>query len=345
MMGQLTFAKRIAQSNFMRLPRPYKLLLALTYRCNAKCLTCNIWKRKVEGELALEDLRTFFAKNNHFSWVNLTGGEIFLRRDLPDILKTILTECKGLCLLNFATNGLQPKRIDWVLAEMPAHAVARTIATISIDAPAGINDRIRGVKGSFKKSVETFSRLWELERKDLSVYFGLTLSNHNVGMLQDIFDALKEEIPTLRYQDLHVNVAHSSPHYYFNKGNDVASNEDIMRDVKVHYAKQPRIPHSTVQFLEKRYLHHLLRYLNTKKTPIPCHALSASCFIDPQGMVYPCIIYDRPLGNLREVDFDLGRIWKKQESLALQQDIKNGKCPNCWLACEAYQSIMGGLLR
>ncbi len=344
-MGKITFAKRIVQSNFSRLQKPYKLLLALTYRCNARCLTCNIWKRKPTSELTLEEIKTLFAKNNYFSWVNLTGGEIFLRKDLPDILNAIFTECKDLCLLNFTTNGLQPRLAEIILAEMPTHPVARTIVTVSVDGPEKTNDRIRGVKGDFSKSVETFHRLQALERKDLSVYFGITLSNHNAGILQETYQALKCEIPLLHYQDLHVNVVHSSPHYYFNKGKDMANSEGIMRDIKEHYAKQPRIPHSIVQFLEKRYLHHLQRYLETGKTPMPCQALSDSCFIDPQGTLYPCIIYNKALGNVRDVGFDLEKIWDKNETRRLQKEIKRKECPNCWLACEAYQSIMGGMIR
>lgn len=346
-MGKLRFAVQIAQSNFRRLRKPYKLLFALTYRCNARCLTCNIWKRKPTSELNTEEIQRFFAKNNHFHWVNLTGGEILLRSDLPEILRTIHSECKGLCLLNFATNGLQPSRTERILAEMPTHAVARTIVTVSVDGPPRLNDRIRGVKGDFRKSVETFRRLKALQRRDLEVYFGITLSDYNAGKLKQTFHALKEEIGSLRYQDIHINIAHSSPHYYFNEEQgELATKEEIMRDMEEHYAKQPRITLDAVRFLEKRYVYHLHQYLMTKKRSLQCRALSASCFIDPQGTVYPCVMYNKPLGNLRDVDFNLDRIWNKQETVALQQDIVKDRCPvDCGLACELYQSILGRLLR
>jgi radical SAM protein with 4Fe4S-binding SPASM domain len=75
-----------------------------------------------------------------------------------------------------------------------------------------------------------------------------------------------------------------------------------------------------------------------------CHALSASCFVDSWGNVFPCTIYDRKLGSLRDVDYDLRRIWNSDFALQTQKEIWNYDCPQCWTPCEAYQSIMGNFL-
>jgi radical SAM protein with 4Fe4S-binding SPASM domain len=72
-----------------------------------------------------------------------------------------------------------------------------------------------------------------------------------------------------------------------------------------------------------------------------CHSLRSSCFIDPFGVVYPCITYTRPLGSLRETAMDLGAIWRTAATANTQREIWDGQCPQCWTACEAYQSILG----
>jgi radical SAM protein with 4Fe4S-binding SPASM domain len=72
--------------------------------------------------------------------------------------------------------------------------------------------------------------------------------------------------------------------------------------------------------------------------------LRASCFIDPWGVVYPCIAYSKPLGRLRETGMRLEPIWIAAETAQLQGEIWQGNCPNCWTACEAYQSILGNTL-
>ncbi len=77
---------------------------------------------------------------------------------------------------------------------------------------------------------------------------------------------------------------------------------------------------------------------------MPCHALRASCFIDPWGVVYPCITYSRPIGRLRETGMRLDPIWNAHETTQLQREIWKGQCPQCWTACEAYQSILGNVL-
>jgi radical SAM protein with 4Fe4S-binding SPASM domain len=82
----------------------------------------------------------------------------------------------------------------------------------------------------------------------------------------------------------------------------------------------------------------------TGTTPMRCHALSASCFIDSWGNVFPCTIYDRKLGSLRDVDYDLRRIWSKPIAVETQREIWRYDCPQCWTPCEAYQSIMGNFL-
>ena len=77
---------------------------------------------------------------------------------------------------------------------------------------------------------------------------------------------------------------------------------------------------------------------------MPCHALRASCFIDPWGVVYPCITYSKPMGRLRDTGMRLEPIWNHAETAQVQREIWKGQCPQCWTACEAYQSILGNTL-
>jgi hypothetical protein len=40
----------------------------------------------------------------------------------------------------------------------------------------------------------------------------------------------------------------------------------------------------------------------------------------------------------------LDPIWNAHETRRLQSEIWKGQCPQCWTACEAYQSILGNVL-
>ena len=100
-----------------------------------------------------------------------------------------------------------------------------------------------------------------------------------------------------------------------------------------------------MNYLERSYLKQVRRYLETERTPMRCHALRSSCFIDSWGNVFPCTIYDQKIGNLRESEFDLARIWNSERARTLQKEIWEYQCPQCWTPCEAYQSIVGNFLR
>jgi hypothetical protein len=56
-------------------------------------------------------------------------------------------------------------------------------------------------------------------------------------------------------------------------------------------------------------------------------------------------MWDAPLGNLRDSAFDLRGLWQGERALVLRREIEARRCPNCWTPCEAYQSILGNLVR
>src|SRR5271154_1984922 len=94
------------KSNLTTLSRPYKITFSMTYGCQSRCLTCDIWKMKPTGELDLREVQAFAKKNDYFKWIELTGGEPFLRSDIVDIVKTFKENSKDLYVLTMPTNSL-----------------------------------------------------------------------------------------------------------------------------------------------------------------------------------------------------------------------------------------------
>ena len=93
------------KSNFANLEKPYKLTFAITYRCQSRCLTCNIWQMKPTNELGLDEIRKF-AMANSFKWIEITGGEPFLRSDIVEVVKAFLEGSKDLYIVTIPTNSL-----------------------------------------------------------------------------------------------------------------------------------------------------------------------------------------------------------------------------------------------
>ncbi len=335
--------RNIAASNLREPHLPFKLTLILTYWCQLKCNMCNIWKRRPEGELTAEELKMFFRKNSHFSWVNVSGGEIFLRPDIQEVLESILDESKSLYLLDFPTNGFQTRRIVETVKSLLARKPPRFLVTVSVDGDEKLHDEIRGVEGSFDHAIETFSRLRQLRTRSFRPFLGMTLQPLNVDRVETTLAAIRKRIPHFEKDELHVNLIHESGHYYDNVGTDRPTPEQSLAAMEQVRKLRGSSLHP-VAYLESRYQKLARRFLETGKTPLPCHALSSSVFIDSVGQVLPCSIYDRPLGNLRDHDFDLSLLWQETEARQLAKDIRAGSCPQCWTPCEAYQTILANLL-
>jgi MoaA/NifB/PqqE/SkfB family radical SAM enzyme len=322
---------------------PVKVNLCLTYWCQYRCRTCNIWQRKPVDELTTDEVVAFVRENPHITWADLTGGEIFLRPDIETSLEAIVTGWRRLALLHFPTNGFLTDRIVRAVEGIAGRGPARTIITVSLDGDEALNDEIRGLKGGFRRQIETFKALRRI--RGVTTVFGVTLSSSNVGRFTETFEACARECPGLTIEDVHLNVAQVSGHYYGNSDLEhIRPDPDAVRSELRVYRAHKGWPRSPQQWLERSYLRHLETFLTTGRTPMPCHALRASCFIDPWGVVYPCITYARPVGRLRDTGMRLEPLWNAAGTVGLQQEIWQGQCPQCWTACEAYQSILGNLL-
>lgn len=340
-------ASRIVASNLGELALPYRLTFAVTNRCQARCAMCNIWQKPVQDELSLAEIDLFFSKANRLSWINLTGGELFQRPDITDILLSVINRSRDLYLLNFPTNGIQTDTIvaavDSVLQRT---ALPRLIVSVSIDGPRPLHDAIRGTSGCWEQAVATFRLLRERRSPRFSVFLGHTLQAANLGQFDATYAACAALLPGLTCDDFHLNLAHTSGHYYDN------ADRDALPDV-AHTAAQldeiasrrSRSLFDPISFIERRYHRHVRRYIEEGRVPLICQASAASCFIDPAGIVYPCSVYDAPIGSLREHDMDLYRLWRTAPRSAIRQAVRRGNCPGCWTPCEAYQTILANLLK
>ena len=335
---------RVLLSNFRRSPLPFKLTFILTYRCDCRCQMCNIWKRKVENEMTAEEVARFFAENRGFSWVNLSGGEIFTRRDLQEIAESVIRSNRDLYLLDFPTTGQQTEKIVSGVEQILAKDPPRLLVTCSLDGAGKKHDEVRRRKDAFENVTNTYEALRGLGAKNLGVFFGVTLSRFNQGELFQIYESVRERLPWITVRDFHVNLAQESAHYYQNQGMGLPREEEALRDMDAFLLKKG-LPLHPVAWLESRYQRLLRRFYRTGKSPLPCKALSSSVFIDPHWTIYPCSMWDAPLGNLRDTGFRLKPIWDAAETRARRLEIKEEKCPHCWTPCEAYQTVLGNLPR
>jgi len=324
-----------------------KVNLSVTHACNYRCKTCNIWRKYLENpelkdqELTLSEYSEFFRANQGIIWLSLTGGEPFLRRDLAGIMISALENIDKLRVINVATNGSSPKRIEKSLSEV-LHSVKKPVyisVEVSLDGKEFVHNEIRGVRDAYQRSLETFRRLRrlkeEVDAEFFDVKFEYTMSKYNSGMLKETIEELAEE-ESIGPDDFIITFAHKS-FFYDNLESDVSSETDIMlKEVSWFLENYPK--KDLFDRVARSYLKMSIKYFGEKWRP-PCVAGEHSCFINPYGDVYPCITMNYPLGNLRSDGFSLHEILNNNRSQEFRRKIREA-CVTCWTSCEAYPTII-----
>jgi len=340
------FLKRLIQSHWDGLKAPYKYFFVVTKKCGSKCMYCKIWKEIPQDELKLEEyLQIARGIGSKMSWLNITGGEPTDRSDLVEVIRIFKQECPRLLFVNFTSNGLQPDRLKAMAEKIVALNFGKVVINISLDGPPEVNDRIRGVQGSFEKAMESFLLLKKI--KGLKTKLGLTLYSQNVGLIEETYLSAKRLYPALRKSDLHLNVPHQSEHYYGNS--QVKISTDDYRDQIVGAIEKFRKTTgllsyiSGTNFVEYLYQKRIPEYLNRKKSPLDCKALQSSVYISEKGVVFPCTIWNKPLGSLVDSNYDLSKVAQTDAYKKARLEVREKACPNCWTPCEAFTSILGSI--
>ncbi len=332
------------KNNFAQLKHPYKLNFAITYWCQSRCLTCNIWQLKPKGELTLDEIREFARKNNHFRWIGITGGEPFLRSDIVDIIEAFVKYNKDLYLLTIPTNSLT--NFDMLMGKIERIlqlGIPKVSITLSLDGYREMHDKVRGVPGNFDKAMAIAKRFREMQKKykNLFFIFGYTMSRFNQGALEATYQGVKREIPDVSYNNFHINVAQISDIYYNNTNLEIRSEREAIANELKDFISKRRREFGAIPVLEEVFLKNLVTYVRTGQSPMRSRSLDASLFLDSYGNVYPSIMWNRKIGNIRDTNFDLAPIWQGQDAAEVRRLIGEGKDPASWTACEAYQVIVG----
>jgi MoaA/NifB/PqqE/SkfB family radical SAM enzyme len=342
---QLGLFTEIMAANVRSPKLPYKVTFCATYKCNFRCEMCNIWKKKSVNEMTPDEVALFFERWSQFRWVHMTGGELFMRRDLDDLVAAIQKSCKSLFLLNFPTTGWFGDKTVQLVENTLKRGVGRLMVTISLDGPKAIHEEMRGLPGSFDRAIDTFKRLRGIKRSNFQTVVGMTLLTKNADFVDATIEAVRREIPDFKRTELHLNIGHESGHYFDNLGQAVAvDHARVMRAIADHRLKNGNGLHP-VHFLENRYQALVPNYYETGRSPLPCSALATSCFIDAYWNLFPCSIWDEKIGNLRDNSFDLAALWQSQKRVEERTNVEAENCPHCWTPCEAYPTVLSNLAR
>jgi MoaA/NifB/PqqE/SkfB family radical SAM enzyme len=319
---------------------PLNLTVSVTYRCNSRCLTCNVYSRHAEEMSADEFDRTFRSLGRAPYWYTMSGGEPFLRSDLPDICESAYRHGSP-GIINIPTNGLLSSRIPEMVEDIADRCRrSQVIVNLSLDGVGEEHDRIRGVEGSFDRAVETFRGLRSVSAPNLTVGVHTVISVHNVDRVPSIYEYVARELSP----DSYITEIAEERVELETLGASIAPTPDayaravdflIARIREQRYSGISRV----TQSFRIRYYELVKRYLTSGRQPIPCYSGVASAQIAPDGDVWFCCIKADPIGNLRDVGYDFRKIWFTQKAVAERKKIRAGQC-SCPLANAAYTNML-----
>lgn len=329
----LVSAKRLLVAFFLKFKRalvlpakPQFINFPITYRCNSRCVMCNIWqkylkdKKKLKEELTLENLKRFFSRDRNWlaevRHLGLTGGEPFLRQDLVEIVRLIRNKLPQ-AEVGIQTNGLFPGLIGKKLKEILAFYPDLSLA-VSLDGTEKTHDRVRGIKGAFKKTLKTIAIAKRLGVKDITS--GMTISQNNYQ------EALAVKKIAEKADCEFSCFLPDEADYFGNLGEKLEIDEKARKEVAT----------TLKEFSYHYYMDNLRLQLEKKrKRELPCYSGWTSIMIDPYGDVFPCILRSEKFGNIKRQS--LKRILTSKKARRIREKIK--KCV-CWSQCEVSTSAV-----
>jgi len=291
---------------------PFVVHFDLTYRCPLRCIHCYLTGGKKQAECTLEEITNILEQLSEAGalYLTLSGGEIFLRKDLPKIVQ----EARRLHFaVRLFTSGtlIDDKMVDEIAKWHP-----ELIAFSVYDLDPSIHDGITKKQGSLAK---TLSVIYALRERNVPIKISSVLMQSNIGGYRRLYSFAKEIGAQFQV--------------------------DYRITPKINGSRIPLQYHITEQQVRQVLSDPIFsrEYETTDSDPvqgysgvfneIPCGAGHMSCYISPYGMITPCVQVPIECGSLRERRFS--EIWSNSPELKAFRAIRLSDMPKC-TKCELF---------
>ncbi|MFZ5922995.1 MAG: radical SAM protein [Chloroflexota bacterium] len=297
---------------------PYRMDLALTYRCNNDCAHCYNARERSFPELSTDEWKRVINKTWQLGipHVVFTGGEPTLRNDLPELIAHAEANGQITGLNTNARRLSDPKFVETLVAAGLDH-VQITVESADADVhnkmvqARAFDQTIQGLKNALA------TRLY--------VMTNTTMLRDNVHTIPATLDFLADlGVPTvglnaLIYSGHGATVGTGLPESELTPLLETARFKTETRGQKLIWYTPTQYCNFDPMALD----------LGVKG----CTAALYNMCVEPNGDVLPCQSYYRPVGNLLKDDWDA--IWNHKRSVRLRErQGLPGKCNGCALLAE-----------
>jgi MoaA/NifB/PqqE/SkfB family radical SAM enzyme len=295
-----------------------------------------------EAELDLDELQRIAGSMPQFPWLLLSGGEPFLRDDLPAVI-SLFQRSNGVRHITIPTNALLPDRIRSMTEAICSSSPGATLnLALSIDGVGEKHDHMRGSRNGFNLLLATWEQLSPLRNRlpNLSIKFHTVLSSDNYADFDEIRDFVRKLRPDAHTFDfIRGNPADST--LALPPEDELPLLIDKIKAVLRWYGGYERLRkhHSLLKsvynaVMEDYYAQFMKMYKEQRQAP-PCVADRMTLVLGASGEASLCEMLN-PFGSFREHNYDYQSLCASEASRTARLSVAAGKC-SCYHPC--YQTL------
>lgn len=295
---------------------PWNVHLDLTYRCNERCIHCYL-DHEDHGEMTTAECKNVLEQLARAGtlFLTLSGGEIFLRKDLFELI----AYARSLHFdVSLKTNALL---IDGERAKELRELGVRHVQVSIYSADPAVHDAITKVSGSLDRSL---SAIRTLQAEGLHVKIACPLMKQNLAAYGGVL-ALAEKLGVPYLIDLTITPKMDGDTSILSLRNSAQDLLPVLQDpiLAAHSCSQdgPPDPGRAIGSVSSSGIE------SQAYDDIPCSAGHNSCYISPYGDVSPCVQMPAPAGNLRRQPFD--EIWYGSTQMNRVRAVRESQLPVC----------------
>jgi radical SAM protein with 4Fe4S-binding SPASM domain len=317
--------------------RPLYVKIKLTWRCNLRCVMCNVWRQRRKSLLTLPVMASLADElvSLGTTKVHLTGGEVMLH---PEIFEIIAAFSERGLKVNLTSNGTL---ID---AEHAARLVESDVRNVSLSVDGvtpAVHDALRG-KGTWKR---TLHGMRNLHRAAKHVHRKLHIRVNTVVSRKNYLDLAG--LPALIHRSgadrlTLIPVDDQGERLHLNKERILEYNERIAPELASQALalgliadEQEAYPfgrtRAEVEWSKRG------RYARGLYDRQPCYVPWLHAMIAPQGQVYACCMLRSlpPLGNFIQVG-SFRKVWTGTAYQDFRREMIGRSRPEQCQACDDF---------
>ncbi|MDJ0719290.1 MAG: radical SAM protein [Prochloraceae cyanobacterium] len=325
---------------------PQYIILFVTDVCWMRCQHCwfnEEWKTRelTNSALTFDEYKKLADSIDQIKFLSLTGGEAFHRDDIVE-LATMFRHKTKLARYQIPTSGYKTERIVRATERLlKANPDTPFRVDVSLDGVGQIHNEIRRISDGYKRACTTIIELNKLKQYYSHFDVGVitTISHANQNTVEEIGAVVEKIHPSGEWM---INITRGNPR------DPEATNVQLSAYKKAHEIIDRRIAegryrghggHQTAKWLSAKNAVRrqvICDIIEGKREGGGCAAGSIGGVIYSDGSVKVCEMLDKPLGNLRDFNYNFTALWNDKAACRVRRFIQE---TNCQCTQECFLSV------